>query len=74
MNQEFTSHRLTVNGIAKINEIKRGFDSLLNLVGATAPDNREFSIVRTKLEEACFFAVKAVSVEPENQEPSSREV
>lgn len=28
---------------------------------------REASIVRTKLEEACFFAVRAVAVNPKNQ-------
>lgn len=30
---------------------------------------REFAIVMTKLEEACFFAKKAMALQPENQLP-----
>lgn len=40
------------------------------LGGATGPTPgaREMAIVRTKLEEACFFAQKSMSRKPENQE------
>lgn len=68
MNKEFTFHKLNAHGMIKADLIAREFDRLLEALnemrlGAT----REMAITRTKLEEACFFAKKAMANQPENQ-------
>lgn len=77
MNKEFTSHMLNEAGKAKANAIAEAFDRLLvTLTTPATPDDatvlcppgREVSLVRTKLEEACFFAKKAMAVQRENQQ------
>jgi hypothetical protein len=77
MNKEFEVHMLNPTGVAKANEIAQAFDQLLEKVitlsSQTAPGpqvvvkSRELSIVRMKLEEASFFAKKAMASLPENQ-------
>lgn len=71
MNEAFRSHRLSPDGAAAVLDIREEFDKLLTrfveefgLLATT----REFALCRTKLEEACFFAVKAMASQPENQE------
>ena len=61
MNKEFEVHILTDNGIGKAKEIAAFFDEALNLLKIICPEGREFSIVKTKLEEACFFAKKSMA-------------
>ncbi|MEE9510329.1 MAG: hypothetical protein V3V81_07535 [Candidatus Bathyarchaeia archaeon] len=61
MNKEFDVHILTEDGIGKAKEIATIFNNTLNLLKIVCPDGREFSIVKTKLEEACFFAKKAMA-------------
>ena len=61
MNKEFEVHILTDNGIGKAKEIAAVFDEALNLLKIICPEGREFSIVKTKLEEACFFAKKSMA-------------
>ena len=74
MNREFDSHLLNDRGIASALKIGASFDALLesldptdNRITGLCPKGREMSIVRTKLEEACFFAKKAMAMQPENQ-------
>lgn len=74
MNAVFAVHMLNEQGKQKAKEIAEGFDGLLTKLeglcaGSAAPSTREFSIVKTKLEEACFFAKKAMAVHAENQQP-----
>lgn len=45
------------------------FGFLCSVEGMCGKDGREMAIVRTKLEEACFFAKKAMANRPENQQP-----
>lgn len=70
--QEFTVHRLNDNGMDRAEELALQFSGFLSeverLCGA---DGREMAIVRTKLQEACFFAKRAIAVLPENQEGGS---
>ena len=68
MNKEFKVHILTTSGIEKARELATIFDDLLcRLTEGYCPNNREFSIVKTKLEEACFFAKKSMAID--NQIP-----
>jgi hypothetical protein len=67
MNPEFETHLLTPEGVTNTKTIKLGFDALLDGIKELVPASRELSIVKTKLEEACFFAVKGVAVNPANQ-------
>lgn len=74
MNKEFTHQNLNDAGVAKAAKIRAAFDALLeglapsdNRLVGLCPPGREMSIVRTKLEEACMFAVKAMANEEGNQ-------
>lgn len=75
MNKEFEVHMLNDEGKRKARAIAEAFDQLLTTLtlaeGAVesfvlCPAGREMSIVRTKLEEACFFAKKAMASDPTN--------
>lgn len=64
----FKFHKLNAEGIAKAQYIQEVFSSTLRQLETAIPTGREFSIVKTKLEEACFFAKKGMAVQKENQE------
>jgi len=65
---EFEVHMLNEKGKSGAARIADIFSAALTAIEATTgTDGREIAIVRTKLEEACFFAKKALAVRPENQ-------
>lgn len=65
----FEFHRLNAVGQRKAVNIANIFQAALeSLELENGKDGREMAIVRTKLEEACFFAKKAMAVQPSNQE------
>jgi len=64
----FKFHKLNEEGKTKAIEIAEVFSDLLSHLESIIPEGRELSIVRTKLEEACFFAKKGMAIRPENQE------
>jgi len=66
-NPEFEVHILNPVGIDKAKQIAASFDALLEQLKKLCTPGREFSIVRTKLEEASFFAKKSMANLPENQ-------
>ena len=74
MRQEFAVHMLNDEGKKKATIIARKFHEVLCSVealcdtpeGHRGPGGREMAIVRTKLEEACFFAKKAMASQPGN--------
>lgn len=66
-NPEFEVHMLNESGIAKANAIAFSFDTFLTELKEMCPEGRHMSIVRTKLEEASFFAKKAMACSTENQ-------
>lgn len=68
MNELFTFHKLNTTGIENAKKISMAFDILLNRLNEICPQTREFSIAKTKLEESCFFAKKAMACQIENQE------
>lgn len=70
MKKEFETHRLSEAGMTKAGGIGGQFEALLYSLEALAEggDQRCMAIMRTKLEEACFFAKKAMACNPANQE------
>jgi len=67
MHAEFEVHLLNDLGIAKAKRIAQEFDDFLTKIENLVPQGRSFSIVKTKLEEASFFAKKGMASEPYNQ-------
>lgn len=67
MNKEFEVHLLNPTGVKKAKEIAEVFDSALTALEELCVTGREFSLVRTKLEEACFFAKKSMACDSKNQ-------
>jgi len=64
---EFAVHSLNEEGIKKANEIRNLFDELLTKLSDLCPPGREYSLVKTKLEEASFFAKKSMAGFEPNQ-------
>lgn len=71
MKKEFEVHRLNEMGMSRASLIAKAFETCLNDVEGLCVDGdgRCLALVRTKLEEACFFAKKAMASHPGNQEP-----
>ena len=68
INALFSTVALSAAGIEAVNVIRDQFTYLLENLDIILPGNsREISIIRTKLEEASFYAVKAVRNYKENQ-------
>ena len=69
INPLFGTKKLNALGIQTVAEIRLDFETLLcQLHNRLGTSGREVAIVRTKLEEACMYAVKAVSLDPRYQE------
>jgi len=66
MNKEFAVHMLNDDGKAKSAQIAEAFDECLEKLLVLCPAGRELALVRTKLEEASFFAKKAMASAPGN--------
>ena len=66
MNDQFTVHKLNDGGLEKAQAIAEAFDLLLEKLKKEVPEGRELSLVKTKLEEACFFAKKGMARQNEN--------
>jgi hypothetical protein len=65
---EFQVHILNASGLGKASALQDIFTDALNKIEALVPPTRERSLVVTKLQEACFFAKRAIAILPENQE------
>lgn len=57
----FNSYPLALQGKENHRAITTGFSNFLAFVGTLVPEGRELSIVKTKLEEACFFSVRGMA-------------
>lgn len=64
----FAVHMLNDQGKQRAGKLAESFTELLDLVTSFAKPGRELSIVTTKLEEASFFAKRAMAINPENQQ------
>ncbi len=69
-NPEFAVHMLNDSGKAHAKTIQETFDNCLNRLGLYCMEGRSLNIVKIKLEEACFFAKKAMAINLENQQVS----
>jgi hypothetical protein len=67
MDPLFQVHILNEDGIRKAEQIAVAFNETLRVLRTLCPEGREFSIVKTKLEEAAFFAKKSIANVVENQ-------
>jgi len=67
MRKEFEVHMLNDYGKHSAAGIADNFDYLLDFLEPLMYDSRCAAIVRAKLEEACFFAKKAMASNKENQ-------
>lgn len=75
MRREFAFHKLNKVGINNSVAIANAFGQLLDnleLQLGCDPNTREFSIVKTKLEEACFFAKKSMAVRHDMQDRDNK--
>ncbi len=70
MHKEFQVHMLNEEGKTKAKAIAEAFDECLYRLEQLCPVGRELAITKTKLEEACFFAKKAMASAPENSVPT----
>lgn len=62
MRPEFRIHTLDDDGQAMARDIAEGFDALLAMLETVCLPSREFSLCKTKLEEACMFATKSMAI------------
>lgn len=63
----FYSRGLTDEQQARVNTIKFNFSQLFDHLDSYIPIGREKSLYKTKLEEACMWAVKAIANEKEEE-------
>lgn len=72
---EFQVHLLNEKGIRHARELANNFSTLLAFIEKLVPDpaSPDRAIAKQKLQEACFFAKRAMAERPENQkvEPSA---
>lgn len=65
--QEFQVHLLNETGISKAAQLGCIFSEALEKIEAIVPAGRERALIITKLQEASFFAKRAIATIPENQ-------
>lgn len=68
MSAPFKFHKLNEAGQQKAQEIQKIFETTAADLGQVCGGGREWSLVMTKLEEACFFAKKSMAMMEVNQE------
>ncbi len=69
MRKEFQVHKLNENGLHAAAGIADTFSRCLDILEEIAgTEGREMALVRTKMEEACFFAKKTIAQMPQFQE------
>lgn len=58
---EFQTHDVTPEQVDRINEVRRLFTHALTGIEIQMPPSRERSLVVTKLQEACMWAVRGIA-------------
>ncbi len=68
MRREFQVNKLSDIGMANVKDLANYFNDLLDYIESIVKtNNRELVICREKLEEACFYAKKAMAVEDQKE-------
>jgi hypothetical protein len=70
MRPEFDVHILNDTGLEKARQLGTEFSELLNNVEqicGSLNNGREMALVRTKLQEASYYAKRALALNPDNQ-------
>ncbi len=67
MRSEFQVHRLNDSGFTKAEELGVIFSDALEEIEKIVPAGSERALVITKLQEACFFAKRAMALDLANQ-------
>lgn len=68
VNEIFSVHMLNDDGKKKAVAMAEDFSELLARVEAVVPPGRELAIVKTHLQDACFYAKRGMAMKPENQQ------
>ena len=61
----FYSKNLNEDQLDRVDTVKRNFSQLFDYLDSCIPTGREKALYKTKLEEACMWAVKAIAEEKE---------
>lgn len=62
MNKTYQYHKPSLDGLAKVQQLRDNFSFLHDLVVQIAPASRERSIALTELENAVMWAIKSVVI------------
>ncbi len=73
VNPIFATHQLNEQGRQKRQYIAEAFNDLYNHLEEWCQNGREFSIVKTHLEDAALYAVKSMANIPSNQQTGQHE-
>lgn len=65
----FEVHKLNERGLSQARQMAQRFQDLLDFLETPCLPGRDLEIAKAKLQEACFFAKRAMAMNPENQEP-----
>jgi len=57
----FASYNLTQSGITEVENAKIKLGAVIHDITMSVPDSKDRAIALTKIEEACFFLVRAIA-------------
>jgi hypothetical protein len=67
-NPEFQTHKVSPQAQAKMNEVTQWYDELLDNIKQHLPSGPQLNHVKSTLERACFYTIKGIAQQPQNQD------